>query len=105
MWSLIKAIKDQNSFNPGQKDEYTGTNVSFKDVGGCEKAKTAIRQRLDYLKRPGHYRKLGVKMQQGVLLFGKPGTGKTLMAKAAATEANIPFLYASGSEFVNKYVG
>jgi len=43
MWSLIKAIKDQNSFNPGQKDEYTGTNVSFKDVGGCEKAKTAIR--------------------------------------------------------------
>jgi ATP-dependent Zn protease len=44
-------------------------------------------------------------MQQGVLLFGKPGTGKTLMAKAAATEANIPFLYASGSEFVNKYVG
>lgn len=44
-------------------------------------------------------------MQQGVLLYGKPGTGKTLMAKAAATEAQIPFLYASGSEFVNKYVG
>ena len=43
MYSLIKVIKDQNSFNPGEKDEFTGTNVSFKDVGGCEKAKIAIR--------------------------------------------------------------
>lgn len=74
-------------------------------VGGCEPAKRAILDIIDYIRHRKKYRALGVKMPRGVLLHGPPGTGKTLVAKAAAAEAGIPVIYASGSEFVELYVG
>lgn len=78
---------------------------SFSDVGGCEQAKEAIIEIIDYVKAPEEYQKMGVRMPRGVLLHGPPGTGKTLIAKAAATEADIPFIVTSGSEFVEIFVG
>jgi cell division protease FtsH len=102
---MIKTIRDQNSYTSKKQDENTDTGKSFKDVGGCDKAKKAIYDILDYLKRPEHYEKYGITMPKGLLLHGPPGTGKTLVAKAAASEAKIPVIYASGSEFVELYVG
>ena len=81
------------------------SNKSFRDVGGCDKAKKAIFDILDFLKRPAIYAENDIHMPRGLLLHGPPGTGKTLVAKAAASEAGIPVLYASGSEFVELYVG
>ena len=78
---------------------------TFDDIGGCEKAKTAINEIIDYIKNPEFYQENGVKMPKGVLLYGPPGTGKTLIAKAAAAEAGIPVIYSSGSEFVEVFVG
>lgn len=60
---------------------------------------------MDFIKAPEAYQKMGLRMPKGVLLYGPPGTGKTLIAKAAAKEAGIPFLFTSGSEFVEIYVG
>lgn len=60
---------------------------------------------IDYTKNQDKYARMGVKMPKGILLFGRPGTGKTLVAKAAATESGMPVIYASGSEFVELYVG
>jgi len=78
---------------------------TFDDVGGCEKAKEAILEIIDFIKVPEMYQNMGLKMPKGVLLCGPPGTGKTLIAKAAAKEAGVPFIFASGSEFVEIYVG
>ena len=78
---------------------------NFQDVGGCVKAKEAIIDIIDYIKKPELYQKAGVRMPKGVLLYGPPGTGKTLIAKAAAAEADIPVIFSSGSEFVEVYVG
>jgi cell division protease FtsH len=78
---------------------------SFEDIGGCDKAKTAIKELIDFIQNPEEYQKMGVRMPKGILLFGPPGTGKTLIAKAAATEAGIPVMYCAGSEFVEMYVG
>lgn len=78
---------------------------NFSDVGGCEQAKQAILEIIDFIKNPQDYQKMGVRMPKGILLYGPPGTGKTLIAKAAATEAQIPFKVTSGSEFVEIYVG
>ena len=78
---------------------------TFDDVGGCEKAKEAILEIIDFIKVPDMYQNMGLKMPKGVLLCGPPGTGKTLIAKAAAKEAGIPFIFTSGSEFVEIYVG
>ncbi len=79
--------------------------MSFSDVGGCNKAKQAIAEIIDYIKNPEFYQRAGVRMPKGVLLYGPPGTGKTLIAKAAAAEAGIPVIYSSGSEFVEVFVG
>jgi len=85
--------------------DHTQISKTFEDIGGCEKAKEAIREIIDYIRHPEQYKKMGVRMPKGVMLYGPPGTGKTLIAKAAATEAGIPVMYASGSEFVEMYVG
>ncbi len=79
--------------------------VTFKDVAGNEAAKQDLEEIVDFLKNPAKYEKLGAKIPRGVLLAGDPGTGKTLMARAVAGEANVPFFSISGSEFAEMFVG
>ena len=79
--------------------------VRFEDVAGNEAAKQDLAEVVDFLKNPKKYEKLGAKIPRGVLLAGEPGTGKTLMARAVAGEANVPFFSISGSEFAEMFVG
>ena len=79
--------------------------VTFKDVAGNEAAKQDLTEIVDFLKSPKKYEKLGAKIPRGVLLAGEPGTGKTLMARAVAGEADVPFFSISGSEFAEMFVG
>ncbi|MBN1823830.1 MAG: ATP-dependent zinc metalloprotease FtsH [Endomicrobiales bacterium] len=81
------------------------TKVTFKDVAGCDEAKEELEEIIEFLKDPARFQKLGGKIPKGVLLFGAPGTGKTLLAKAVAGEAGVPFFSSSGSEFVEMFVG
>jgi len=79
--------------------------VKFKDVAGCEEAKIEILDFVNFLKNPKQYTDLGAKIPRGAILTGPPGTGKTLLAKATAGEAGVPFIYCSGSEFLEMFVG
>uniref|UniRef100_A0AAX7VD78 AAA+ ATPase domain-containing protein n=1 Tax=Astatotilapia calliptera TaxID=8154 RepID=A0AAX7VD78_ASTCA len=81
-------------------DGKSGKGVSFKDVAGMHEAKLEVKEFVDYLKSPERYLQLGAKVPKGALLLGPPGCGKTLLAKAVATEAQVPFLAMAGSEFV-----
>ena len=81
------------------------TGVTFKDVAGCDGSKLELTEVVDFLKNPGKYAALGAKVPRGCLMEGPPGTGKTLLAKAVAGEAGVPFISASGSEFVEMFVG
>lgn len=83
----------------------TGKGVRFADVAGLEEAKVEVMELVDYLKRPDHYESLGAKVPRGALLLGPPGCGKTMLAKAIATEANVPFLSMNGSEFIEMVGG
>uniref|UniRef100_A0A8C4W5I7 Mitochondrial inner membrane m-AAA protease component paraplegin n=1 Tax=Gopherus evgoodei TaxID=1825980 RepID=A0A8C4W5I7_9SAUR len=78
----------------------SGKGISFKDVAGMHEAKMEVKEFVDYLKSPERYLQLGAKVPKGALLLGPPGCGKTLLAKAVATEAQVPFLAMAGSEFV-----
>ena len=80
-------------------------NTRFNDVAGCDEAKFELTETVDFLKNPKKYREAGAKIPKGILLEGPPGTGKTLLAKAVAGEAEVPFLSASGSEFIEMFVG
>jgi len=82
-----------------------GTKTTFADVAGIEEAKDELQEVVEFLKNPEKFQKLGGKIPKGVLLLGAPGTGKTLLAKAVAGEANVPFFSISGSEFVEMFVG
>merc|ERR1719171_229817 len=81
------------------------TGVTFEDVAGCDQAKLELEETVDFLKNPERYTNMGAKIPRGVLLDGPPGTGKTLLARAVAGEAGVPFISASGSEFVEMFVG
>ena len=81
------------------------TGVSFDDVAGIDEARAELMEIVDFLKNPDHYRRLGGKIPKGVLIVGEPGTGKTLLAKAVAGEAAVPFFSLSGSDFVEMFVG
>ena len=81
------------------------TKVKFDDVAGLEEEKEELIEIVDFLKKPEKYAKMGAKIPRGVLLYGKPGTGKTLIAKAIAGEANVPFISMSGSEFIEMFAG
>jgi len=80
-------------------------SVTFDDVAGVENAKIELYEVVDFLKNPEKYEKIGAKIPRGILLMGSPGTGKTLLAKAVAGEAEVPFFSISGSEFVEMFVG
>ena len=86
-------------------DKNTDVKVTFKDVAGLEGAKEEIQEIVDFLKNPQKYTVLGGKIPKGALLVGSPGTGKTLLAKAVAGEAKVPFFSLSGSDFVEMFVG
>jgi cell division protease FtsH len=79
--------------------------VTFADVAGVEEAKEEVKELVDFLRDPGKFQKLGGKIPRGVLLVGSPGTGKTLLARAVAGEAKVPFFTISGSDFVEMFVG
>ncbi|HEY7673516.1 MAG TPA: ATP-dependent metallopeptidase FtsH/Yme1/Tma family protein, partial [Gammaproteobacteria bacterium] len=80
-------------------------NVTFADVAGVEEAKEEVVEIVDFLKDPGKFQRLGGKIPKGVLMVGSPGTGKTLLARAIAGEAKVPFFTISGSDFVEMFVG
>jgi AFG3 family protein len=86
-------------------DKESQVNITFNDVAGLEEAKTEVMEIVDFLKNPKKYTNLGGKIPKGALLVGSPGTGKTLLAKAVAGEAQVPFFSLSGSDFVEMFVG
>lgn len=103
--SVNGANRQAMDFNrsPAKKDKIS--NVKFDDVAGCDEEKAEMVELVEYLKEPQKYSKLGARLPKGVLLIGNPGTGKTLLAKAVAGEAKVPFFNISGSDFVEMYVG
>jgi len=88
-----------------RRDPKESNNVSFKDIAGSEEVKSELTEILDFLKNPQKYRKLGARIPKGVLLVGPAGVGKTLMARALAGEAEVPFYSVAGSEFMEMLVG
>ena len=81
------------------------TGITFADVAGEEEAKDALKEIVDFLHKPEKYSEIGAVLPKGALLVGPPGTGKTMLAKAVAGEAHVPFFSISGSEFVEMFVG
>ncbi|WDV47321.1 ATP-dependent zinc metalloprotease FtsH [Clostridiaceae bacterium M8S5] len=98
--SILMEKKSDDSNNENGK-----SNVSFDDVAGLEEIKEELHEIIDFINHTEKYRKMGAKIPKGILFYGPPGTGKTLLAKAVAGETNSFFIYSSGSEFVEKYVG
>jgi len=86
-------------------DENKDTNVKFDDIAGLDEEKDELIEIVDFLKNPNSYLEMGAKIPKGILLYGKPGTGKTLIAKAIAGEADVPFISMSGSEFIEMFAG
>ena len=83
----------------------TKQKVTFKDVAGVKEAKEELKEIVDFLRNPKKFLDIGARIPKGVLLMGAPGTGKTLLARAVAGEAGVPFFHLSGSEFVEMFVG
>ena len=83
----------------------TNNGITFADVAGCDEAKEEVSELVDFLRDPSKFQKLGGRIPRGVLMVGSPGTGKTLLAKAIAGEAKVPFFSISGSDFVEMFVG
>ena len=109
-WLMRRAGNVQNvlgSFGRSRARRYqpSGKRVTFADVAGIEEAKAELTEVVDFLRHPEKYRKLGGRIPHGVLLSGAPGTGKTLLARAVAGEANVPFFSIAASEFVEAIVG
>jgi len=112
-WYLSRQVKGagMQAFTFGQsKARITDPNdknnrVTFKDVAGCKEAKEELKEIVDFLKSPKKFLDIGARIPKGVILTGAPGTGKTLLARAVAGEAGVPFFHLSGSEFVEMFVG
>ena len=105
---LGKGASSAFSFGKSQARVYSKDGkkrTTFKDVAGADEAKEELKEVIDFLKHPKKFIKIGAKIPRGVMLVGAPGTGKTLMARAVAGEANVPFFNISGSEFVEMFVG
>ena len=103
------AVKNSNNqaldFNKSRARREDSSSVRFDDVAGCDEEKAEMMELVDYLKNPVKYANAGAKLPKGILLVGNPGTGKTLLAKAVAGEAHVPFYSISGSDFVEMFVG
>ena len=110
-WFMIRQMQGANaramSFGQSGAREVSGgkTRVTFKDVAGSKESKEELQEIVEFLKSPKKFAELGAKLPKGVLLMGRPGTGKTLLARAVAGEADVPFFHISGSEFVEMFVG
>ena len=104
---FVMIFKMQGLGEKGQvyDDTQIKTKVKFDDVAGLDEEKSELIEIVDFLKNPEKYTKMGAKIPRGVLLYGKPGTGKTLIAKAIAGEADVPFISMSGSEFIEMFAG
>ena len=104
---FVMIFKMQGLGEKGQvyDDTERKTKIKFKDVAGLDEEKEELIEIVDFLKRPEKFTKMGAKIPKGVLLYGKPGTGKTLIAKAIAGEADVPFISMSGSEFIEMFAG
>ncbi len=92
-------------FGKSPMKNVSNPNVKFSDVAGCEEEKTEMAEIVDYLKNPTKFALMGARVPKGIILTGSPGTGKTLLAKAVAGEAGVPFFFISGSDFVEMFVG
>ncbi|MEA3493295.1 MAG: ATP-dependent zinc metalloprotease FtsH [Candidatus Margulisiibacteriota bacterium] len=109
-WLLIRQAQGANrqamSFGRSRAKPLIGkVNVTFKDVAGVDEAKEELQEIVEFLKKPEKFQALGAKIPKGLLLMGAPGTGKTLLARAIAGEAEVPFFSLSGSDFVEMFVG
>ena len=112
-WMLTRQAKGQGmqAFTFGQSKaritdpDDKNNKVTFKDVAGAKEAKEELKEIVDFLKNPKKFLDIGARIPKGVLLTGQPGTGKTLLARAVAGEAEVPFFHLSGSEFVEMFVG
>lgn len=112
LYFMMRGVSGANSkammFGQSQAREFDNNQknkITFQDVAGAKEAKQELSEIVEFLKFPKKFHDLGAKIPKGVLLLGSPGTGKTLMAKAVAGEANVPFYSISGSEFVEMFVG
>jgi len=109
IWGFVAGrANSQNPMNSFGKARFTmssGQKITFADVAGAEEEKLELQEVVDFLKDPEKFRKMGAKIPHGILLSGNPGTGKTLLARAVAGEANVPFFTVSGSDFVEMFVG
>ncbi|KEH89464.1 cell division protein FtsH [Clostridium novyi A str. BKT29909] len=103
--SSRETSKNTSSLDFLEAKEITDNKFTFENVAGNVEAKESIKDIVDFLKNPEKYNSYGAKMPRGLILYGEPGTGKTLLAKAVAGEANVPFYAMSGSDFVQIYVG
>lgn len=103
--SVGGANRQAMDFNKSRARRIQDSKTRFADVAGCEEEKAEMEEIVEYLKDPKKYTKFGAKLPKGILLVGSPGTGKTLLAKAVAGEAGVPFFSISGSDFVEMFVG
>ncbi|MEY4722742.1 MAG: hypothetical protein RLZZ324_255 [Candidatus Parcubacteria bacterium] len=112
LWFMMRQVQGANSRamtfgQSGAREQQKNdkNRVMFKDVAGAKEAKEELSEIVEFLRSPKKFIQLGAKIPKGVLLMGSPGTGKTLLARAVAGEANVPFFHISGSEFVEMFVG
>jgi len=110
LWMILRQMQGNNkafSFGKSRAKRYQegAKKITFADVAGQKEAKYELLEVVDYLKSPQKFVKMGARIPKGVLLVGMPGTGKTLLAKAVAGEADVPFFHMSGSDFVEMFVG
>lgn len=113
VWMLTRQVKGQGmqAFTFGQSKaritnpDDKNNRVTFKDVAGAKEAKEELKEIVDFLRNPKKFLEIGARIPKGVILTGAPGTGKTLLARAVAGEASVPFFHLSGSEFVEMFVG